>query len=58
MAEFPGPLMSAATTIPAFPNWWEIGEQLIQAVLNIARNAAQAMDGSGQIIFRTRRSGR
>jgi len=29
-------------------------EQLIQAVLNIARNAAQAMAGSGRIIFRTR----
>lgn len=29
-------------------------EQLIQAVLNIARNAAQAMDGKGDIVFRTR----
>jgi len=29
-------------------------EQLIQAVLNIARNAAQAMHGSGNIAFRTR----
>jgi two-component system nitrogen regulation sensor histidine kinase GlnL len=29
-------------------------EQLIQAVLNIARNAAQAMHGQGEIIFRTR----
>lgn len=29
-------------------------EQLIQAILNIARNAAQAMDGEGEIIFRTR----
>lgn len=29
-------------------------EQLIQAVLNIARNAAQAMQGKGNIIFRTR----
>ena len=29
-------------------------EQLIQAVLNIARNAAQAMNGQGEIIFRTR----
>lgn len=29
-------------------------EQLIQAVLNIARNAAQAMEGSGRITFRTR----
>lgn len=29
-------------------------EQLIQAILNIARNAAQAMDGSGEIVLRTR----
>ena len=29
-------------------------EQLIQAVLNIARNAAQAMEGSGRITMRTR----
>jgi len=29
-------------------------EQLIQAVLNIARNAAQAMQGKGNIVFRTR----
>jgi two-component system nitrogen regulation sensor histidine kinase GlnL len=29
-------------------------EQLIQSVLNIARNAAQAMDGSGDIVLRTR----
>jgi two-component system nitrogen regulation sensor histidine kinase GlnL len=29
-------------------------EQLIQAILNIARNAAQAMEGKGEITFRTR----
>ncbi|MFH1872872.1 MAG: nitrogen regulation protein NR(II) [Pseudomonadota bacterium] len=29
-------------------------EQLIQAILNISRNAAQAMQGHGEIIFRTR----
>ena len=29
-------------------------EQLIQTILNIARNAAQAMRGEGEIIFRTR----
>ena len=29
-------------------------EQLIQAILNISRNAAQAMLGKGEIIFRTR----
>jgi two-component system nitrogen regulation sensor histidine kinase GlnL len=29
-------------------------EQLIQAILNVARNAAQAMSGHGEIMFRTR----
>ena len=29
-------------------------EQLIQAILNVARNAAQAMNGRGEIVFRTR----
>ena len=29
-------------------------EQLIQAILNIARNAAQAMEGQGEIVFKTR----
>jgi two-component system nitrogen regulation sensor histidine kinase GlnL len=29
-------------------------EQLIQAILNISRNAAQAMHGKGEIVFRTR----
>jgi two-component system nitrogen regulation sensor histidine kinase GlnL len=29
-------------------------EQLIQAILNVARNAAQAMGGQGEIVFRTR----
>ena len=29
-------------------------EQLIQAVLNVVRNAAQAMEGEGQIVMRTR----
>jgi two-component system nitrogen regulation sensor histidine kinase GlnL len=29
-------------------------EQMIQAILNIARNAAQAMSGKGEIIFQTR----
>lgn len=29
-------------------------EQLIQAILNVARNAAQAMQGSGEIVLQTR----
>ncbi len=29
-------------------------EQLIQAVLNVARNAAQAVEGQGEVVFRSR----
>jgi len=52
-AEFPGVSIERDydTSLP-----FVIGdrEQLIQAVLNIARNAAQAMKGHGTIMFRTR----
>ena len=43
LAEFAAGSRSAATTTPACPMWRRISEQLIQAVLNIARNAAQAL---------------
>lgn len=54
LAEFPEGIAVAReydTSLPAF-----IGdkEQLIQAVLNIARNAAQAMQGRGKLVLRTR----
>lgn len=39
---------------PSIPDFRADPEQLIQAVLNIARNAAQALQGQGQIILRTR----
>lgn len=38
----------------SLPDLFGDREQLIQAILNIARNAAQAMGGDGEIIFRTR----
>jgi len=39
---------------PSLPEITGDQGQLIQAVLNIARNAKQAMDGKGKIIFKTR----
>ncbi len=38
-------------SLPEFP---ADRESLIQAILNVARNAAQALDGQGEIRFRTR----
>lgn len=39
---------------PSIPEFPADAEQLIQAVLNVARNALQAMNGEGTIRFRTR----
>ena len=39
---------------PSIPELMADKDQLIQAFLNIARNAAQAMNGKGEIVFRTR----
>lgn len=39
---------------PSIPNILGDKDQLIQAVLNIARNAVQALEGRGNIIFKTR----
>lgn len=39
---------------PSIPDFKADPEQLIQALLNIVRNAAQALGGKGQIILRTR----
>ncbi len=39
---------------PSIPELMADKDQLIQAFLNIARNAAQAMSGQGKIVFRTR----
>jgi two-component system nitrogen regulation sensor histidine kinase GlnL len=39
---------------PSIPDIYADKDQLIQAILNIARNALQAMEGKGRIIFKTR----
>lgn len=39
---------------PSIPDFLADPEQLIQSVLNIVRNAAQALGGQGQVILRTR----
>jgi two-component system nitrogen regulation sensor histidine kinase GlnL len=54
VAEFPGSLKVRRDYDTSLPELVGDREQLIQAVLNIARNAAQAMQGEGEIILRTR----
>jgi two-component system, NtrC family, nitrogen regulation sensor histidine kinase GlnL len=39
---------------PSIPDIYADKDQLIQAILNIARNAVQAMEGKGNIMFKTR----
>ena len=53
-AEFPGSLQVRRDYDTSLPELVGDREQLIQAVLNIARNAAQAMQGEGEIILKTR----
>ena len=53
-AEFPGSLDIRRDYDTSLPELVGDREQLIQAVLNIARNAAQAMEGEGQIVLRSR----
>lgn len=52
-AEFPGVTVRRDydTSLPELTG---DREQLIQAILNIARNAAQSMEGEGEILFRSR----
>ncbi|HJW04248.1 MAG TPA: nitrogen regulation protein NR(II) [Azospira sp.] len=54
LAEFPGALTIRRDYDTSLPDLVGDREQLIQAILNIARNAAQAMQGKGTIILRTR----
>ena len=54
LAEFPEGVRIQRDYDASLPDFHGDKEQLIQAVLNIARNAAQAMNGKGEIEFRTR----
>ncbi len=54
LAEFPDGITIKRDYDLSLPDLSGDREQLIQAVLNIARNAAQALDGHGEILFRTR----
>lgn len=54
LAEMPGDLKIQRDYDISLPELVGDNEQLIQAMLNIVRNAAQAMRGSGLIILRTR----
>jgi two-component system nitrogen regulation sensor histidine kinase GlnL len=52
--EFPEELKIRCDYDISLPDLCADREQLIQAFLNVARNAAQAMLGKGEILFRTR----
>ena len=54
LAEFPEGIQIVCDYDTSLPELHGDREQLIQAVLNVARNAAQAMKGAGQIVLRTR----
>ena len=54
LAEFPEGIIIVRDYDASLPELHGDKEQLIQALLNIARNAAQALKGKGQIEFRTR----
>ena len=54
LAEFPEGIRIQRDYDASLPDFHGDKEQLIQAVLNIARNAAQALNGNGEIDFRTR----
>ena len=54
MAEYPSGLIIQRDYDTSLPAICADREQIIQAVLNIARNAAQAVQGEGEIDFRTR----
>ncbi len=54
LAEFPDGIRIERDYDASLPDFHGDKEQLIQALLNIARNAAQALNGKGEIAFRTR----
>ncbi|MGB4855353.1 MAG: ATP-binding protein, partial [Candidatus Dechloromonas phosphoritropha] len=53
-SEFQGSLVIRRDYDTSLPELVGDREQLIQAFLNVARNAAQAMRGDGEIVLRTR----
>ncbi len=54
LAEFPDGIRVRRDYDTSLPELYGDSEQLIQALLNVARNAAQAMDGLGEIRLVTR----
>ncbi len=54
LAEFPDGITIYPDYDVSLPSFTADREQIIQALLNIARNGAQAMQGRGRIILRTR----
>ncbi len=54
LAEYPEGLVIRRDYDVSLPELMAGHEQLIQILLNVARNAAQAMQGRGEIVFRTR----
>jgi len=54
LAEFPDGITVRRDYDVSLPTFTGDREQIIQALLNIARNAAQAMQGKGKITLRTR----
>lgn len=54
LAEYPDGLVVRRDYDTSLPLLTGDREQILQAVLNIVRNAAQAMGGQGQIVLRTR----
>src|SRR3990170_6202268 len=54
LAEYPDGIRIERDYDSSLPDLHGDKEQLIQAVLNVVRNAAQALDGKGEIEFRTR----
>jgi two-component system nitrogen regulation sensor histidine kinase GlnL len=53
-AEASGSLMINCDYDPSIPNLKADKDQLIQAILNITRNAVQAIEGKGKVILKTR----
>ena len=54
LAEIPAGIAIERDYDPSLPEFFGDSEQLIQAVLNIVRNAAQALNGEGKIRLRSR----